>query len=55
MTEEDTFNKLKKWSYEDAIRYYWDSPGDDVSPTGWTFTELANEHQLRNLELPWNK
>lgn len=50
--EDETFKRLKKWFYHDALNYYMNI---DVSvdideallKTGWTFIELAHEFNTR--------
>lgn len=50
MTEDDTFNKLKKWSFEEVVAAVRNAQNAhtirytifDIYPTGWTWDELIS-------------
>ena len=56
MTEEDTFNRLKKWTWEDTRDALIDSPGDSslnfsvCARAGWVTEDWLKESFRRNKE-----
>jgi hypothetical protein len=60
MTEDDTFDALRRYSYDNALEYYGrifnkmhaKTVGECdqmLKHTGWTFDELNDEYRRRNL------
>lgn len=54
MTEEDTFNALKRWTYSEALHYWFENHGPVIGsilrdkflkPTGWSYSELEEAHR----------
>jgi hypothetical protein len=59
MTEDDTFNKLKKWSFDEYLSYGMDhfgkvTNGEMEELSGWTkeefIAELKIQHKLRKVD-----